>query len=337
VTVFERGGRVAEKVALRSLVRTRQFAEIAPWDDTLGLPVAARGAIRLDSTGSIESSSLDHPPDLRIVDSTDLLRWIADRAIDAGVELVTNVAVTSLISENGQTTGAQTTAGDRFLAECVILADGANSILAEDEGLRQQPAPSARALVAEELISVSAPADACSSYELFDKTAVDISGYGYLIVDRDTVTIGIGAPLDLLTTTGVHVNDMLDRIKQHPRIAPLVEMGTTIRYAARTLPIVATSPRGPFFSGGVIVVGDAAELTKPSFGAELDSAIVSAQCAAEAIQAAAKANDFSVASLSIYRELLDDSGVLTPDTSPFHDEREYLQRQFERLKHPASV
>jgi flavin-dependent dehydrogenase len=85
------------------------------------------------------------------------------------------------------------------------------------------------------------------------------------------------------------------------------------------------------------VVGDAAELTKPSFGAELDSAIVSAQCAAEAIQVAAKFGEFSVASLSIYRELLEDAGVLTPDASPFHDEREYLQRQFERLKHPASV
>jgi electron transfer flavoprotein-quinone oxidoreductase len=335
VTVFERAAEPGAKSGYRGLVRLDQISEIGSWDPSLGRVVTTIGGIRLDPEGSLESSGPDRSGILWQVDWQDVFRWLGDLASNAGAELVYGTSIERLVWEDGRISGVTTSGNERFLADCVVLADGAGSILAEDAGIRRQPAPAERALVAEEVIEVANESEIGSSFELFDRISPSIGGYGYLFVERERVTLGVGSTLDALTLSGVHINDMLDRIKRHPRISPLVGGGETVRYSARMMPLPPSKTGTAILDSGVMIVGDAAGLTKPAFGADLDPAIGSAEIAAKTILEAAQAGDFSIARLSRYRERLEDVGLFDLGPSPFVDERSYIRKQFDRLKHPA--
>ncbi|MBD5403174.1 FAD-dependent oxidoreductase, partial [bacterium] len=64
-------------------------------------------------------------------------RWAANEAKKAGVVLVEETVVRELLQENGKVVGVRTELED-YYADIVVLADGVNSLLAKQIGLRQE-------------------------------------------------------------------------------------------------------------------------------------------------------------------------------------------------------
>ena len=247
-------------------------------------------------------------------------RWHAAQAEAEGVEIYTEVTVADVLWRDGRVAGVTTGEPDgELFAEVVVLADGANSLLAQKVGLHREWKPIDQALVAKELIALSAgtiedrfnlPSGLGTALEIFGASTQGLLGYGFIYTNKESVSIGTGALLEDLITTGINVNDMLDRFKRHPVIAPLIAGGETVEYGARLIPEGGYKRLPGLYSDGVLVVGDAAGLVNPLNREGANLAMLSGKLAAQAVVEARERGDFSAASLSRYRELLDESIVL---------------------------
>lgn len=67
-------------------------------------------------------------------------QWLAEKAEEAGAEIIPGIAVEDLLISNGKVVGISA-AGEEMTAKMVILADGVNSLLTQKAGLTTKPAP----------------------------------------------------------------------------------------------------------------------------------------------------------------------------------------------------
>ncbi len=247
-------------------------------------------------------------------------QWYASKAEEAGAEVYPEFTVTDLLWEDGAVVGVTT--GDEegeLLAKVVVLADGANSLLAQRAGLHDEWQPIEQALVAKEIIALPAekiedrfnlPAGKGTALEIFGESTWGMLGYGFIYTNKESISIGTGALLQDLIDSGRNVNDMLDRFKRHPAIAPLLDGGETVEYAAHLIPEGGYKRMPRLFTDGAVVVGDAAGFVNPLNREGVNLAMLSGKLAAQAIIEANERDDFSVAALSRYRELLDESVIM---------------------------
>jgi electron transfer flavoprotein-quinone oxidoreductase len=279
-------------------------------------------------------------------------RWFATKAEEAGAEVYPEFTVTDLLWEDGVVAGVTTGEADGELqAHVVVLADGANSLLAQRAGLHREWDPMDQALVAKELFGLPAekiedrfslPPGFGTAYEIFGESTSGMLGYGFIYTNKESISIGTGALLCDLIDSGRNVNDMLDRFKHHPAIAPLLQGGETIEYSAHLIPEGGFKRLPQLFGDGVIVVGDAAGLVNPLNREGANLAMISGRCAAQAIIEARARGDASAASLSRYRELLEASVVLNDlykirNTTDFAHARPHLFTDYPRVLAGAAM
>ncbi len=273
-------------------------------------------------------------------------RWHATKAQEAGAEVYPEFTVVDLLWDDGQVVGVTTGEPDGELeAHCVVLADGANSLLAQKIGLHKEWAPIEQALVAKELIALprekiddrfNLPDGCGTALEIFGESTWGLLGYGFIYTNKETLSLGTGALLEDLIRTGINVNDMLDRFKRHPAIAPLIAGGETVEYSAHLIPEGGYHRMPQVYADGVVVVGDAAGFVNPLNREGVNLAMLSGKLAAKTIIAAKERGDFSAASLSRYRELLDDSIVIKDlykirNVTDFAHARPHLLRDYPQL------
>jgi electron transfer flavoprotein-quinone oxidoreductase len=273
-------------------------------------------------------------------------RWFATKAEEAGAEVYPEFTVTDLLWENGNVVGVSTGEPDGELyAHVVVLADGANSLLAKQAGMHREWRPIDQALVAKELIALPAekiedrfalPTGMGTAYEIFGESTWGMLGYGFIYTNKDSISIGTGALLQDLIDSGRNVNDMLDRFKKHPSIAPLIAGGETIEYSAHLIPEFGYKHLPRLYSGGVLLVGDAAGLVNPVNREGANLAMISGKLAAETVKYARERDDASITTLSRYRELLDESIVIKDlhkirNTTDFAHGRPHLFTEYPRI------
>ncbi len=247
-------------------------------------------------------------------------RWHAELAESEGVEVYSEVTVTDLLWEDGRVAGVTTGEPDgELFGEVVVLADGANSLLAQKAGLKREWSPMDQALIAKETIALPAgtieerfnlPPGLGTALEIFGESTCGLLGYGFIYTNKESISIGTGALLGDLVESGHNVNDMLDRFKRHPAIAPMVAGGETVEYSAHLIPEGGYNRMPQVYADGVVVVGDAAGFVNPLNREGANLAMLSGKYAAQAIIEATERDDFSAASLSRYRELLEESIVI---------------------------
>lgn len=247
-------------------------------------------------------------------------QWFAGKAEAAGAFLIPGMLVVDLIWRDGKVDGVKTgeAEGDLF-ADVVVLADGANSLLAQKAGLHDEWQPAEQALVAKELIRLSedeinrrfnVPSGLGVAMEVFGQSTKGLLGYGFIYTNKETLSIGTGALLSDLMQSGINVNDMLNEFKEHPAIVPLIEGGETVEYTAHLIPEGGWHALPRLFADGLLLVGDAAGLVNPVNREGSNFAMISGKLAAEAIIEARAAGDFTAAGLSRYQELLEESFIL---------------------------
>ncbi|MFO7271222.1 FAD-dependent oxidoreductase [Sphaerobacter thermophilus] len=266
-------------------------------------------------------------------------QWFASKAEEAGAFIITQMVVEDLIWEDGKIDGVRTGEEEGDLrADVVVLADGANSLLAQKAGLHREWKPNEQALVAKELIRLSeeeierrfnVPSGQGVAMEIFGQSTKGLLGYGFIYTNKDTISIGTGALLSDLIETGRNVSDMLNDFKAHPCIAPMLEGGELVEYSAHLIPEGGWHSMPRLFTDGAVVVGDAAGLLNPINREGSNFAMISGKLAAEAIIEAKAAGDFSAVGLSRYQELLEESFVLQDlytirNVTPFAHARPWL-------------
>ncbi len=137
--------------------------------------------------------------------------WLVAEAEKEGVECIPGATVDTLYEENGRICGV--ICGDDILrARYVVLAEGANSILAERHGLVTRPAGEAMALGIKEVLALEAPSiEERFHLENNEGAALlfsggicdDLPGGAFLYTNQQTLSLGIVCPLSSLTQSRV--------------------------------------------------------------------------------------------------------------------------------------
>ena len=249
-------------------------------------------------------------------------RWLANKAEEAGVLLITSTVVDDLLYKNKQVIGVRCRReeGDLY-APIVIAADGANSFLAKKAGLQHEFRADEMTLGVKEVLRLDAHTieerfnlngDEGMSNEYVGYASGDVKGGGFLYTNRDTLSIGVVVQIASLAEKKVRAYDLLDQFKQHPAVAPLVRDGVMLEYSAHMIPEGGWSMLSKLSRAGMMVVGDAAGFVFAAglFFEGMNFAIASGLAAAAVAQQAHADHDFSAQSMARYRKQLESSFVL---------------------------
>ena len=245
-------------------------------------------------------------------------RWMAEQAKKEGVILVEETVVRELIIENGFVKGVKTELED-YYADIVVLADGVNSLLAKQAGLRGELSPEDVALSVKEVIKLPAEvinerfhvnADEGCIYEIFGGPMLGMLGLGFMYTNKSSVSIGLGVTLSELIDRGIKPYDLLDKLKKHPEIAPLIKDGELLEYSAHLIPEGGYKKIPLIFGAGVMVCGDAAMFVNNMHWEGTNLAMISGKIAGETAVIALGKQDFSENALSHYQEELENSFII---------------------------
>jgi len=247
-------------------------------------------------------------------------RWLAEQAEAAGVMLLTEATVESLLRENGKVVGVHTRLDDGDLrADVVVIAEGVNSLLLRDLGVHPEIRPAQVASAVKEVISLPAgkiedrfnvePGQGVA-IELYGSLSRGAVGLGFLYSNADSLSLGVGVLVSDLARLKLSSNDLLDALKEHPSIKPLVADGKTEEYLAHLIPEGGYAAVPRVHGDGWVAVGDSVMLVDSVHREGSNLAVKSGLLAAEAVVAAKAKGDFSEAGRSGYRQALEASFVL---------------------------
>jgi len=261
-------------------------------------------------------------------------RWLGEQAEAAGAILVPGIKVERLLRDGERIVGIA--AGeDEMFADLVIAADGANSFLAQEAGLRPQipqehVAVGIKAVIAlpQSVIENRFRLDGNegSAFNIVGSATQGIAGGGFLYTNKESLSIGLVIQLAHLIEHQEKVSEIFDHYLNHPWVATLVKDGKVVEYGAHLVPEAGLKMMPRLFTDGMLVIGDAAGLTiNNGFWVRgMDLAIGSAMAAAEAAAQAFRNKDFSAASLAFYRQKLEESFVMA-DLKTFSRAPHFMQ------------
>jgi len=247
-------------------------------------------------------------------------QWLAEKAEEAGAEFIYGIRVDDLIVREGRVWGV--VAGeDELEAEVTILADGVNSLLAQKLGFLSEPPAHQIAVGAKELIGLSEeiiedrfqlnPGEGAAWLFAGDASAGRVGG-GFLYTNKDSISLGVVSTISDLVKGPKPIYQMLEDLKNHPAVAPLVKGGKLLEYSGHLVPEGGYAMIPKLYGDGVLVVGDAAMLCI-NLGycvRGMDFAVSSGVFAAETVIEARAAEDGSAAVLGSYAKKLQDSYVI---------------------------
>jgi electron transfer flavoprotein-quinone oxidoreductase len=223
--------------------------------------------------------------------------------------------VDALLRDGDQIVGVRAD-GEDLAGRVVILADGVNSFVAQEAGIRAKEPAKHLAVGVKSVIGIPGHllqerfqlADGeGAAYAVVGDCTKGVAGGGFLYTNADSVSVGVVLRLDDLAASGLSASDIHDHFLTHPMISRLLEGGTLLEYGCHL-----TIEAGPQMTAhdltrpGMMVVGDAAGFTlNTGFTIRgMDMAAGSARAAARAANAALTDHDFSQSSMNRYRSEL---------------------------------
>lgn len=237
-------------------------------------------------------------------------KWCVERAVELGAYYSPMTVVRELIVNDGKVVGIKTDE-EEFFADIVILADGVNSTLAKQIGLRENLKDSEIAIGVKEVISLPkevieerfnlTDGSGCVT-EIIGAPMKGITGLGFIYTNKNSVSIGLGVNIDELKKHKLTPNDLLNQLKEHPSIAPLIKGGELLEYSAHLIPEGGFNSIPKLYGDGVMVVGDAAMLVDNVHWEGTNIAMMSGMLAAQTAIEALEKNDFSAKMLSLYEK-----------------------------------
>ncbi len=250
-------------------------------------------------------------------------KWFSSKVREAGALLICETTVQNLIMDGDKVVGVpcDREAGDVF-ADVVVLADGVNSTLARKAGFHPEIKSSNVALAVKEILFM--PEELIQQrfnikeeegvvIEMVGKITDGMMGTGFLYTNKDSLTIGIGCMLSDFKKNENKTSpyQLLENLKRHPSVAPLIEGGEMKEYCAHLI------PEGGFFAvpkvhgNGWMIVGDSGGFVNAVHREGSNLAMTTGRLAAETvINAKAAGKTLNEATLKAYQKALDESFVM---------------------------
>lgn len=323
VVLMERGAEPGSKNLSGGVFYCRVMEDVFP-DFVARAPVERRITRNVLSFLNEEShvnidywdSRLANPVNAVTVLRAKLDPWLSAECEEAGVMVMPGVRVDALLRDGDQIVGVR--AGDDELrARVVVVADGVNSFLARDAGIRAKEPSKHLAVGVKSVIGLPraviedrfrVEGDDGVAFAVVGDCTQGAAGGGFLYTNQESISVGVVLRLDdlqdkRLTSSAVH-----DHFLAHPAIAPLLRDGELLEYGCHL-----TIEDGPAMAAhdvtrpGLIIVGDAAGFTLNT-GLTIrgmDLAAGSGIAAATTIVAALEAGDVSQQAMDVYRDELD--------------------------------
>ena len=328
VVVIERGNFAGSKNVFGGAIYAQPTAEIFPnfWESA---PVERcnaehRYALLGDNDGTVigykNAKHLENPEHYNsfTVIRAKWDRWCAEQAKKEGAYIVTETLVKELILEDGKVVGIRTEQED-FYAKITIIADGVNSLLVKQLGLKKKIQPEEVALGVKEVITIdkekindrfNVDENSGVIYTIVGGPMQGMLGLGYIYTNKDSVVVGLGVSLKELKEKNLKPYDLLNQLKEHPTIKPLIKDGDLKEYSAHMIPEGGYNSMPKLVGNGFMVVGDAAMLVNNVHWEGTNLAMMSGKYAAETAIVALEQNDFTEHTLELYKKKLKQSFVL---------------------------
>jgi len=134
-------------------------------------------------------------------------------------------------------------------------------------------------------------------------------GYAFLYTNKETLAFGLGCALDDFQKTNIKPYELLEDLKRHPLVRPLIAGSKSVEYSAHIIPEGAWNSMPTLYVSGLLLAGDAAQMINPSHREGSNLAMAAGRMAGETVVEAKKVGDFSDRTLSRYQKKLEDSFV----------------------------
>jgi electron transfer flavoprotein-quinone oxidoreductase len=250
-------------------------------------------------------------------------KWFSSKVREAGALLVCETTVEQLLLDGQRVVGVLCDRlGGEVLADVVILADGVNSTLARKAGFHAELDPGNVALAVKEILFLpeeviaqrfNIKEDEGVVIELLGSVTEGMVGTGFLYTNKDSLTIGVGCMLSDFKANPKKTAPyaLLDKLKAHPSIAPLIEGGEMKEYAAHLIPEGGFNAIPKVFGEGWMIVGDSGGFVNAAHREGSNLAMTTGRLAAETVIAAKAAGQpMTAATLAAYKRALDESFVM---------------------------
>jgi electron transfer flavoprotein-quinone oxidoreductase len=204
----------------------------------------------------------------------------------------------------------------------VVLADGVNSTLARKAGFHGELAAGNVALAVKEILFLPEEViqqrfnikdDEGVVIELMGTVTEGMVGTGFLYTNKDSLTIGVGCMLSDFKANPKRTtpNALLEKLKAHPSVAPLLAGGEMKEYCAHLIPEGGFNAVPQVYGDGWLIVGDSGGFVNGVHREGSNLAMTTGQLAAQTIiQAKAAGAPMSAKTLSGYKHSLDQSFVM---------------------------
>ncbi len=269
-------------------------------------------------------------------------QWLASKAEDAGAEAIYGIPVESLIrDESGKVCGIK--AGeDEITAEVVILCDGVNSLLAQEAVVYSKPPASQIAVGVKEVFELDEqtiddrllcnPGEGAAWLFAGDATH-GVFGGGFMYTNRTSISLGVVAGIEACASSAnaTPVYQMLEDLKNHPAVAPLIKGAKVVEHSGHMVPEGGINIMPPLIGDRVMLAGDSAMMciNLGYMVRGMDYAIAAGQMAGQQAVKALDAGDTSKAGLQGYVDALEQSFVLK-DLRQYKDEPAFMEN-FDRM------
>ena len=265
-------------------------------------------------------------------------RWFSGMVKKAGALVICETTVIELLRDaQGKVIGVRTEReqGDVF-ADCVILADGANALLGSRAGLRPDIKAEDMALVAKEVLFLpketldarfNLSGDEGVVIELAGNITHGMVGTGFLYTNKDSISIGIGCMLGDMKRQTITPYQLLEGLKQHSAVKPLIEGAEMKEYSAHLIPEGGLKALPELYGDGWLVVGDSAGFVNGIHREGSNLAMMSGRLAAESLIALKESGKpFNAGNLAEYKRRLDNS-VIMADLKKYADVPDFLHNK----------
>lgn len=250
-------------------------------------------------------------------------KWFSSKVREAGALLICETTVEELLMDGERCIGVRCDRqGGEVYADVVILADGVNSTLARKAGFHGELKAGNVALAVKEILFL--PEEVIQQrFNIKDEEGVVIEmmgtvtdgmvGTGFLYTNKESLTIGVGCMLGDIKKNPNRTTPyaLLERLKRHPSIAPLIEGGEMKEYCAHLIPEGGFHAVPKVYGEGWMIVGDSGGFVNAVHREGSNLAMTTGRLAAETVIAARAAGaPLSARTLAAYKKALDESFVM---------------------------
>ncbi|MEO8139519.1 MAG: electron-transfer flavoprotein:ubiquinone oxidoreductase [Gemmatimonadota bacterium] len=334
IGVLEKAGSLGEHNLSGAVVNPRALRELFPElkdsDFPFRQPVSAEAVYYLTAGGSLR---LPTPPTMHnrgfyTASLCELVRWLGEQAEALGVNIFPGFPAEALLVEGQAVRGVRTTASglDRerqptasyqeptdVAAKITVLTEGTRGTLGqayrEWQGIRSEN-PQVFALGVKEVWRVKRPLDRVIHTLGWPLPSTAFGGSWIYPLGPEMISMGLVVGLDY-REANLDVHELLQRLKQHPLVRPLLDGGELLEWGAKTI------PEGGFYSlptrrsgEGLLMAGDTVGFVDVPSLKGIHYAMQSGMYAARTAFEAFKAEDLSAASLATYDRLVNESYIV---------------------------